>query len=92
VDYTSTRRLAGAALGQKLALACDPVQDRVASRDRIGERPRAERPADAPLAVVEVHRVVHPPGAVVVPQMMALIRAIDAKRRKSDRHLAPLSI
>jgi hypothetical protein len=37
-------------------------------------------------------RVVNPPGAVVAPEMVSVVRRVYAKRGKTNRHVAPLAM
>lgn len=49
----------GGSLRHELSFARDLQEQGVAPCDRVGERPRAERPPHAALAVVEVDRVLN---------------------------------
>jgi len=66
-------------LAEQIPLAGDPQEQRIAPQPRLGERARLQGAAHPAFAMVKVNRVVHPPGAVVAPEMMAVVAMIDAQ-------------
>ncbi|PHX99491.1 MAG: hypothetical protein CK530_12380 [Planctomycetaceae bacterium] len=57
----------------------DTGQQRIAPSNCFRERVSLERFSDPPFAVIKVDRVVHPPRAVIAPQMMRRIVFVDTQ-------------
>jgi len=66
-------------LGEQIPFAGDPEEQRIAPQLRLGERARLQGAAHPAFTMVKVNRVVNPPGAVVAPEMMAVVAMIDAQ-------------
>jgi hypothetical protein len=66
-------------LGEQIPFAGDPQEQRIAPQPRFGKRARLQGPSHPAFAMVKVNRVMNPPGAVVAPEMMAVVAMIDAQ-------------